>query len=284
MIGLNVIHFQTDQVEALGIQHVEVCLKFMQKNQKLAVKETVALVDTYLAADQEVSVHLPVCMPKGYPYGPFEVFFLDDDPQKKASSYALLDANLDLFKGKKIAFFVLHFSGIYQEEEAACFKVKCHEALSRISQLAVSYKTTILLEYFGLNCNLAKPSDWQIVNDYPNLGILVDTGHLYFASRMHGFDFYEAFFEMSHFASAYHLWNTGEEAGVYQASLSYQEKHHMPPLLTEVAGLAIDFNRIASGLLKTQKPLIIEASLNDGGLEKIVQAVKEWVTYEQKTP
>jgi sugar phosphate isomerase/epimerase len=256
----------------------------MQKNEALAVRETVSLVDAYVANQKDVSVHLPVCMPKGYPYGPFEVFFLDDDLEKRTSSFELLRTNLELFQGKKLAFYVIHFAGVYCDEASEHFLRKCERVLTQINQMAQAFKVTILLEYFGLNSNLYKPLDWKIITKYSNLGVLVDTGHLYFASKMHGFDFYDALQEMSSFASAYHLWNTGEEEGVYQSSKSYVEKHHMPPLLSQTRGLAIDFKRIGKLLLETQKPLIIEASLNDGGLEKIISALNEWVAYEQTTP
>ncbi len=68
-----------------------------------------------------------------------------------------------------------------------------NEALKRINDLCQSYNTKVLLEYMGSNIRFSDYKDWiRVTRELSHVGLITDTGHLYFASLIHGFDYMQA--------------------------------------------------------------------------------------------
>ncbi len=273
-IGINVMHISPERALALGCKHLEVCLMW-QGNPEASLQKTLEVLQGIEALNY--SVHLPVVL-NDYPYSVFSSFFLDEDDQRREAAFQLIAANLEALKGFKPAFFVSHFAGIYQIQPESLARERLMTALQSLNDLCKHYNVTLLLEYFGLNSNLCTLEQWSKICEFDHLGILVDTGHLYFSCQIHGFDYREMLLGFSKIASAYHVWNTHFEPGVYENSLSYQQYHHLVPLAnqTRETGFAIDMADTMAILKATGKPVIIEASILYGEPMCLETSICQW--------
>lgn len=286
-LGINVMHILPQRAISLGCKHLEVCLMW-QGNREASLLKTLEVLqgiedETIHAQSEEsvkYSIHLPVVF-NDYPYSVFSSFFLDEDEGRREAAFELIEINFEALSAYKPAFFVSHFAGIYQSQPGPLAHQRLMAALQRLNDLCQRYNVTLLLEYFGLNPNLCTIEQWSRICEFDHLGILVDTGHLYFSCQIHGFDYKDMLLGFSKIASAFHVWNTHFEAGVYENSTSYTKYHHLVPLgdQTRNAGFAIDMAETMGILKATGKPVIIEASILYGGPLCLETSISEWVTF-----
>ena len=266
-LGTNMAFFNIDDVEKLSLKRIEVCQGRNRPYDEnvLSILENIKRANTIKIP---VSVHLPIFIPKDYPWDFLDAYYLDDDMTKVDYAFEILEDNLKRLAIYDIDYYVLHFTGIYLKcEEDNAFKVKLLERCSRLNNLAMKYKIRIYAEYFGSNINFYNVGDWiEVFNTFENLGILLDITHYYFSSKWRGFDFEENLKLLASAAKAFHIWTTFGE-GVYQESEGYLKYHHIVPNLEQrkADGWAFDTKEILDLILLTSKPVIIEASPLYGG-------------------
>lgn len=278
-LGINTVNFPIEELSEYGLQRAEVCLG-RGKSYEERLAKTLSEIEYAETHEIPYSIHLPVFVEAWYPYDYLSAFFLDPNPDLRALALRLLEHNLIKLKGSNAEFYVLHFGGVYDVyHQQETFQEWLKSALNQMDALAQEYDVKILLEYFGSNKNFAHYDVWiDAVNAYSHLGLLVDVGHLYFASIINTFDFMTALRTLSNAAEAFHLWTTkGRE--VYFKSPFYKRYHHIifRADQTLADGWAFDSAAVIKVLKETGKPMILEASMIYEGESYFKEGIKECV-------
>ncbi|SHJ59283.1 TIM barrel protein [Paramaledivibacter caminithermalis] len=282
-LGINTVNINIQKAVELGFGRVELCLGkekfYADKLYKFYEK-----VNRAEKLDLPYSIHLPVYVEEWYPYDYFSAFFIDEDINKRELSFRLLEYNLENLRDCRPSYFVLHFPGISEEWEnpKEFSKILC-ESLNRINEIAKKYDAKINLEYFGSNKNFWDYNKWiEKISKYKNLGILTDTGHLYFASIICKFDFIEALKTLSSNSDAFHIWTTkGDKA--YRECKFYKQYHHIGPHIEQMKadGWAFDTKEVIEIIAKQNKPIIIEPSIKYKGSKYLIEGIKSVIKYFQ---
>lgn len=278
-IGINTVNFSIEKVKEFGIGRAEICLG-RGSSYESRLKE--GLRHIRYAEDNKIpfSIHLPLYVEDWYPYDYLSAYFLDPNEELRRLALRLLEYNLEKLKNAKAEYLVLHFGGVYDDfHNKNEFNKWIDEALRSINALGEQYNKKILIEYFGSNRNFADYSEWiKIVNKYNNLGILTDTGHLYFASIINKFDFIKALDILIDGSEAFHVWTT-KGKDVYFKSDFYKNYHHIVPKKDQYVkdGWAFDTEIVMEKLKKTNKPIIIEASMEYRGESYFLEGVKDCI-------
>lgn len=280
-LGANIVNLSIDEAIALGLGRIEISLG-KEREYKNKLKKFNENIKKAEKLNISYSIHLPVYVGDWYHYDYFSAFFLDADEKKRELSFRLLEYNLENLKEYSPDYYVLHFPGISDRwQDIDKFNDSLKSSLDRIEIIAERYKVKIYLEYFGSNKNFYDYNDWiKIMKSYKELGILIDTGHLYFASIMHNFDFLKAMKVLSKSADAFHIWTTkGDKA--YCESEYYQMYHHIAPHIEQIKknGWAFDTKKVIDIIIKENKPIIIEASIKYKGKDYLIEGIKSITTY-----
>ncbi len=275
-LGINTVNLEVDKAAELGLGRVELSVGKGQTYEE-KINEFYKTLDTIKELSLLYSVHLPVYVPSWYTYHHFSAFFIDEDETKRELSFKLLEYNLDKLKDLSPEYFVLHFPGIAKKwADNNEFNKVLTKSLDRLDKIAMNYDIKLYLEYFGSNKNFYDYNEWiNIIKSYNNLGILTDTGHLFFASITNNFDFYKAIEILAQSSDAFHLWTTKGNK-TYCDSDYYKKYHHIGPNSNQnrKEGWAFDTERVVKLLITQNKPIIIEPSINYGGIDYLIKGIK----------
>jgi sugar phosphate isomerase/epimerase len=282
--GVNNVNLTFEEILENKINRVEICLGSRCEYEE-CLKDSLETIDKCEKHDIKYSVHLPLYIFDWYTYDYLSAFFINKDEMLREKSFRLLEENLKKLEFKKAEYFVLHFPGInHEDKDFDDFDEILKLSLSRVNELAIRYNTKILLEYFGSNILFNDYNEWiEKINKYSNLGILVDTGHLYFASKIVGFQFEEAFNVLKKEVFAFHFWTTrGKE--YYMNNEYYKKYHHIIPNFEQYKkdGWAFDSKDIFKQMINEDKPTIIEASNYYKGQEYFIKSLKSLKSYLYK--
>ncbi|RKD25483.1 Sugar phosphate isomerase/epimerase [Caminicella sporogenes DSM 14501] len=274
-LGVNVVNISIKEAIALGLGRVEISLG-KEKEYKDKLRKFIENVNDAEILKIPYSIHLPVYIEDWYPYDYFSAFFIDEDEKKREISFKLLEHNLQNLKKYSADYYVLHFPGISAKwSNTKKFNDTLKYSLNQLNTIAEKYKVKINLEYFGSNKNFFDYNDWiNTIKNYKNLGILLDTGHLYFASLMNNFDFTKALKALASSSDAFHIWTVIGD-GVYSQSKSYQKYHHIAPHLEQLKknGWAFDTKKVVEIIAKENKPVIIEPSIKYKGIDYLIKGI-----------
>lgn len=287
-LGINTVHVDVNKLETLGLKRMEMCLGRMGDYEHRLAKMT---QDIELAKSHGIpfSIHLPMFLNEGFEGDYLDVFFLDPDPVKREISFRMLEFNLEKIQEIGPDYCVLHFAGVYRKIRGPFddFEDVLRDALQRIDALAVKYNQQILIEYMGSNIRFSDYSDWiEETKELSNVGIITDTGHLYFASLIHGFNYMQALDKLASASDAFHLWTTKGDKS-YGDSEYYQKYHHIIPHTdqSKEEDWAFDTTAVFQRIVKENKPIIIEAStVYKGksyfyeGIASIISILEDFVT------
>jgi sugar phosphate isomerase/epimerase len=280
-LGINTVNLEIEKALDLGLGRIELSLGKAEKYEDKLTKFK-KNIDKIEKLKIPYSIHLPVYVEDWYKYDYFSAFFIDKDEFKRELSFRLLKHNLERLKCFSPDYFVLHFPGIDQnwDDKEAFYNVLL-VSLERVQSIAKDYETKIYLEYFGSNKNFYDYSEWaKTIKNYDNLGILTDTGHLYFASIINRFDFLEALKVLADNSEAFHVWTTkGDKA--YCGSKYYKKYHHITPHenQSKKEGWAFDTGEIMKVLASKNKPVIIEPSIRYKGADYMIEGIKSIKKY-----
>lgn len=280
-LGINTVHLDMNEIIDLGLNRVEFVLG-RGKSYEVRHREVMEGMKEAEMLEFPYSIHLPLFTFDWYEEDYLSAFYLDPDKEKRELSFKLLEENLIRLKEFHPEYCIIHFQGVYkfsQDEEK--FKKLLNNTLIRLNELSVKYEITLLLEYFGSNYMFYKIDDWiKFINPYSNLGILCDTGHLYFSSIMHEFDFLEGLKKLSESSYAFHLWTTkGDKA--YSDSEYYIEYHHIAANMTQKKndGFAFDVKKVMDIISQYNRPIIIEASEKYQGRKYFLEGIRSIAGY-----
>lgn len=263
-VGINTVHIQVDELDRLGLHRIEACLG-RGKTHKEMMEKIHREIQYAEARGWPYSIHLPLEVFDWYDHDYLSAFYLDADVALRELSFRFLEANLErLATVYTPEYFVLHFPGVYHHPSmgAEDFHRVLTEGLERLDRLAEKFGVRILLEYFGSNVLFSDPRQWvEHLAPREHIGILVDTGHLYFASLLRGFDFMWALELLADQAEAFHIWTTRGDRP-YGNNPYYKKYHHIVPHTDQRKsdGFAFDTREVLDLLSSKEKPLIIEAS------------------------
>lgn len=275
-LGINTVNLEIEKAMELGLGRVELCLG-KEKLYPNKLKEFYEKISRAEELGLPYSIHLPVYIEDWYPYNYFSAFFISENKEKRELSFKLLECNLENLKSCNPDYFVLHFPGISEkwEDQNEFSNILC-ESLDRIDAISQKYDVKINLEYFGSNKNFYDYNEWiSKIGEYENLGILTDTGHLYFASIMCKFDFIESLKTLSDSSDAFHVWTTmGDKA--YSECEFYKQYHHVGPHIDQIKsnGWAFDTEEVIKIIAKQNKPVIIEPSIKYNGRKYLIEGIK----------
>ncbi len=275
-LGINTVHVDVEDLHDLGMGRVEMCLGRNGGYEKRAEKMK---RDIELAKERKIpfSIHLPYIIPEGFEGDYLDVFFLDPDEDKRKLSFSMLEENLKVVSELGPDYCVLHFAGIYMDCDEAHpdFEQTLNDGLKRIDALAKRYEVKVLLEYMGSNCRFYNYEAWiNHIQPYESIGILTDTGHLFFSSVIHSFDYMKALEALANVSEAFHLWTTRGRAA-YADSEYYRKFHHIVPHSGQCEGdeWAFDAKTVLERIARERKPMIIEASTAYGGMSYFYEGI-----------
>lgn len=262
MLGTNTVHFDIEALSQYKLECVEVCLG-REGTFAMHQKKIYDEIERANKLKIPLSVHLPIELPERFTRDYLDAFFLEQDHEQRDIAFEMLELNFSMLSKYDIEYYVLHFPGIVSVlEDELFFLSRLRTVLFKINALAKHYKVKLLLEYFGSNVNFYKPQMWiDEILGFSNLGILVDTGHLYFASKIWGFEFMNVLKKFSKVAEAFHLWTTRGN-GVYANSESYLNFKHIAPHIEQRMedGWAFNTLEVVEIISNSNKPVIIEAA------------------------
>lgn len=277
LVGVNHVNLSNEEIEKLDIKRVEICITQSEKYEE-TLKNALNTLDFCEKNGLEYSIHLPFYIPEWYQENYLAAFFLSKNKILREESFRLLEENLRKLEKINAKYYVLHFPGVnHSDNKYENFQSVLKESLNRINTLAKKYHSKILLEYFGSNILFNDYNDWiKVIKEYSHLGLLLDTGHLYFASRLVPFDFLEAFGILARASDAFHFWTT-KGKDYYQNNEYYKTYHHIIPNSDqdEKEGWAFDSQLIFKEMLKMKKPIILEASDIYKGHDYLMSSIKE---------
>lgn len=283
-LGINNNHIKIDQVRALGFNRIEIGLGYDGSYEERLNK---ALHDIEYAEANEIlySIHLPIYMEDQTTKNFLDAHYLDVDPIKRERSFLLLEENLKRLKASKAQYYVMHIHGVYLYPHMSkkAFEKVLDDSLLRINKLAQSADKKILLEYFGSTQLFSDYEEWiERISKYEHLGLLMDTGHLYYASILHDFDFKKSFEHLAKHCDACHLWTT-KGKGAYTDNPYYKAYRHISANLNQRQddGWAFDTNEIIERLLASGKPIVLEASPLYKGEAYFYQSATALLTFAQ---
>lgn len=278
-LGMNTVHLNMEEIVALGLNRVEFVLG-RGKEYESMLDDVINGIYEAEVMNLPYSIHLPLYLFDWYNEDYLSAFYLDPKEEKRNLSFDFLESNLEHLKRFQPEYYIIHFPGVYKfNQDSGEFNGRLDCTLKRLDEMAKKFEIKLLLEYFGSNFMFYKIDEWiENVGKYDNLGILCDTGHLYFSSIMHGFDFYQGLIKISQHAAAFHLWTTkGKNA--YSENPAYQKYHHivMHTDQDEVDGFAFNVKKTMDIIMKYDRPMIIEASENYGGRSYFIEGIQSVV-------
>lgn len=282
-VGVNHVNLSNKEIKNLNIERVEICIT---QNEEYKESLKTALNTLKFCEENKLaySIHLPFYIPEWYQEDYLAAFFLSKDNELKEQSFRLLEENLKKLEKMNAEYYVLHFPGVnHSDNKYENFQSTLNESLHRINTLARKHQSKILLEYFGSNILFNDYNKWiKIIKEYSHLGLLLDTGHLYFASKLVPFDFLEAFDTLAKEVDAFHFWTT-KGKHYYQNNEYYKTYHHIIPNLDqdENEGWAFDSQSIFNKMLLEKKPIILEASNIYKGHEYLINSIKELIEHAE---
>lgn len=280
-LGINAVHLDMKEIEALGLGRVEFVLA-RGRDYGQMLEDILAGVAEARDRGLSYSIHLPIYLFDWYQDDYLSAYYLDPDESRRALAFRFLEANLERLSGCGASYYILHFPGVYRYiQETGPFQAILEDSLRRLDELAARYGIRLLLEYFGSNFSFWRIDEWiERLAGCPHLGILCDTGHLYFSSVLHGFDFYDALGRLGPHAEAFHLWTTFS-GGAYSDSESYRRYHHiaMHTAQKESEGFAFDAQKALELIRMFNRPTIIEASDRYGGREYFIEGIRTLVDF-----
>ncbi|MGE5328026.1 MAG: sugar phosphate isomerase/epimerase family protein [Deltaproteobacteria bacterium] len=266
-LGINTFFIDVKEAYDLGLKRVEIVTNSKQK--------TLSDAEKAYKYSMKYSIHLPVFLPDWYSAGQWDAFFCSPSEEKRDISFNLLEENLDFIKSLNSEYAITHFSGIVPplaSDQLESYPGLVEQSLSRIQALSQKYGIKILIEYFGLNKNLYSPDVWRnLLKDRSNIGLLMDTGHLYFSCINNNLNLEDALNTLGSHSSAFHIWNT-------KGTDHYWEYHHVAPTPIQSIedGWAFTIPSLVQKLtsFNPSAPLIIEPNVLFGGKEYILESIK----------
>ncbi|MDM8533125.1 TIM barrel protein [Clostridiaceae bacterium HSG29] len=273
--GINNVNLSIEEIIDRKIKRVEVCLGSRCEYEDCLIS-ALDTIEKCEANDIKYSIHLPLYVFDWYEYDYLDAFYLSKDDDLRETSFKLLEENLKRTAVMNAEYLVIHFPGInHNDTDFNDFDGFLNKSLKRVNDLAIKYDSKILLEYFGSNIMFNDYNEWiEKIPKYSNLGVLVDTGHLYFASKLVGFNFEEAFEILKKEVFAFHFWTTkGQE--YYMNNKFYKRYHHIIPNINQrkADDWAFDVEEIFNQMIEENKPIIIEASNSYKGHEYFLESL-----------
>ncbi len=283
MLGINTVYLSVADAKEWGFNRVEISPSphgTKQERQKKMIDE----MEYAKLINMPFSFHLPVYVFDWFHGRDLDAFFLDSNNNKSNMSMNLLEENLKRLSDCGVDYLVTHFSGVYRDSiRTKKTDEKARTALLKMQDIASKYGLLVYVEYMGGNRSFSEPELWlEYTHDLSNVGILVDTGHLYFSCELHGFDFEKKFELLRPNVDAFHFWSIFGH-GAYESSEAYKKNHHIMPRIeqTRDKGWAFDTEDVFIRMKKTGKPIVLEATSRYNGREYFDAGAKEMLELEK---
>ncbi|MGR3294475.1 MAG: TIM barrel protein, partial [Candidatus Scalindua sp.] len=138
------------------------------------------------------SFHVPFFRPSYFPHIGVTTFFLNDDPNKRALSFKLINSTMHYAKGWKADFVVTHLTWMEDSQNRQKVMALASNTESRFCALADRYNMPINVEFGGYSGHFHEPAQFvEFVKDHPLLGICIDIGHTSLISGIRNRSFFK---------------------------------------------------------------------------------------------
>lgn len=155
------------------------------------------------------SFHVPFFRPSYFPYTGVTTFFLNDDPNKRALSFKLINGTMRYAKGWKADFIVTHLTWIEDSKNKQRVIKLANNTESRFCELADKYNLPINIEFGGYSGYFHEPAHFvEFVENHPLLGICIDIGHTFLISETRNRNFFKDVETLAPHTKSIHVWNT----------------------------------------------------------------------------
>lgn len=288
-LGCNSGYLSPKALKDLGYSFIETSLG-KQMSYPRMVQKILADLDEAKLIKMDYAIHLPVHLSEDWleKYDCYDAFYLDPAEGLRNMAFEMLEDNLEkMSKNYSPMYYVIHFPGIYSLETCYPddFEIVLTDALHRLSELAERYHCKIALEYFATNARFSDYRHWiKVLEKFPRLYPLLDTGHLYFNCHKNKNDFDEVMKGLAPHCIGFHLWNIFGE-GYYDQSSAYQKYHHIIPHKgqTRELGWAFDPEITIPYLYEFDKPLLVEAGQRFNGESYFLEGLNQIVEMLRKS-
>jgi len=216
-----------------------------------------------------LSFHAPMPRPAFFPFAGVTCFFLNEDPDRRALSFRLLEETLRYAQAWNADHIVTHLTyGKTDTSDPGKALGLARNAGEIFAALSDRYGIPIHLEFAAYTRSFNKAGQFVgIVSQYEELGICVDSGHTMLGARMHGRDYLDDIRTLAPQARSLHLWNT-------QA----KDQIHVPLHPSQSASQGwIDIEKILEIVLACNPriPIVFEYPVTE--LTPDIQAGYDWV-------
>tara|TARA_Y100000590_G_scaffold465907_1_gene639604 strand:+ start:580 stop:1476 length:897 start_codon:yes stop_codon:yes gene_type:complete len=202
--------------------------------------------------------------------------FLDPNQAARSTSLQWLTDSVSRAKEQNAQFVLTHLthgSGKPTPEQAENLASRSVESIARISE---SFNMPIHIEYLGYHPSFHLPEKFiSALEDYPNLGLCLDTGHLNRWAQIHNMDPYQAASKLSPLIESVHLWNTS-------SNLEYRHYGHVP-VHNSIDGVNgyISVERILQTIAPAKHPItiIFEPSIHSKVEEAFITEGMLWIKH-----
>jgi len=213
-------HSTAEGLIHLGIGHVEF---FDLRPETLAKLDHLVAV---LSAEgrRQFSFHAPISRSAAYPKSGVTCYFLCEDPDNRASSFALLEETLTAAAHWGATHVVTHLTFGPTDTRDHDRAVELAAAAAReMAAMSRRHGVPIDIEFAAYTDAFHAPGDFlATIGPHPELGICVDVGHAALGAMMRSRDVTADVAQLAPKARSLHLWNT--------LGLEHTKNRHHTPL------------------------------------------------------
>ncbi|MBL1140862.1 MAG: sugar phosphate isomerase/epimerase [Proteobacteria bacterium] len=189
-----------------GLGHVE--FFDYPRNEMARLKKTYR--DMANKGQKGLSFHAPMPRPAFFPYSGVTCFFLNEEPALRELSFQLLEDTLQHAQAWEADYIVTHLTyGKTDTTDPEKATSLAQDSCDRFATLSRKYDVPVNIEFAAYSTAFHEAERFvELVSQYEELGICIDTGHTMFGAQMHQRDYFDDISKLASQARSMHLWNT----------------------------------------------------------------------------
>ncbi len=234
----------------------------------------VALADI-LNKNPDFGVHVPFVLPPGKDRAINSLSLVSDDYTIRESALAEIALSLKYASVYKASYLVCHMTGDGSDANSWA-KYWAKKSAESLAELSLEYAIPINIEYLGYNPTFMEPEDYtDLISNYPQLGICLDSGHLHILSKVKQRDWQDLLEPLLPKVRSLHLWNTN----VFSFDGRRRHEPIHPSQSSEAGWMDIQelLQIVASGVKINRLPIIFEDTVGISD-QDFVTAGREWAS------
>ncbi len=157
-----------------------------------------------------LSFHSPMPRPVSFTDTGVACYYLHDDPKMRQLSFEMLKHTFQHAWLWQADYIVTHLTyGKTDTKDSALAVELAETACERIAAMSRDFGLPVNIEFAAYTSSFNQARGFiNIVSQYPELGICIDTGHTMLGARLNNRDYFEDVQTLAPWTRSMHLWNT----------------------------------------------------------------------------